>query len=226
MTKVAFVYSPVISGLPIKISNVETSYTMYVRMSPTTQFTPGKVISRGQYHEGSTTWNFTYTDQSESVISIVIVENNAIRAEFSRLALPLRWFESNAVITQSFPMKVTESFKALPVMMDVCVHLCENGEPAFLARPGRMTVTPAWETWQPQTHPNPQPAPVCQPPATFVPPPVPEEENDIPPIEGAPEPQFPVDDLVCLPFRMSDGSIQMMWCRPVPGPGQAGSEEQ
>ena len=256
--KIAFVYSPAITGLPIKIANVETCYTMYMRLSPVTEFTAGKVVWRGQFHEGTSTWNFEYEDQAESSVCIVIVEQNQIHGEFCRLTLPLRWFETNSVVAQAFPMKVIEDYKALPVMMDIRVHLCENGEPAFMARAGRMTVTPAWETWRPpagQRQPQ-RPGPQASQPQNLAPqasqqlqypgpdpsqtrasqqlqypgpqasqqlqypepqPPEPtEEDDDIPPIEGPVQ-----ENLVCLPFRMPDGSIQMMWCRPVPPPGTA-----
>ena len=265
--KIAFVYSHAITGLPIKIANVDTCYAMYMRLSPVAEFTAGKVVWRGQFHEGTSTWNFEYEDQAESSVCIVIVEQNQIQGEFCRLTLPLRWFEINSVIAQAFPMKVIDDYKALPVMMDIRIHLCENGEPAFLARAGRMTVTPAWETWRPpagqrqpqyqtpqpsptqasqpqyQT-PQPSPTQASQPqplqpkyqapqpsqaqssqPQPSQPQPTPtqypepqnpeptEEDDDIPPIEGPVQ-----ENLVCLPFRMPDGSIQMMWCRPVPQP--------
>ena len=139
--KIAFVCCPEITGLPQGDPEHPREYVIMSRLAPDGEVTGGRVRYKGEKHECATTWTFEYKEQDGFTFLFVILLGDT---EIGRLALPLRWFEPNTVCTQVFPVKIVtgDDWK---VMMQVRLHLCENGEPPFLAREAPMRVKPAWD---------------------------------------------------------------------------------
>ena len=139
--KIAFVCCPEITGLPHGDQENPREYVIMSRLAPDGEVTGGRVRYKDEKHECATTWTFEYKEQDGFTILFVILLGDT---EIGRLALPLRWFEPNTVCTQVFPVKIVtgDDWK---VMMQVRLHLCENGEPPFLAREAPMRVKPAWD---------------------------------------------------------------------------------
>ena len=138
--KIVFVCCPEITGLPPSEPNNPREYSIKSRLTPTSDVTTTRVVQKGDIHTCPATWTFEYKEQDGSNLLFVLFLGDT---EIGRLALPLRWFEPNAVCKQTFPVKIVVA-EEWQVMMQVQLHLCENGHPPFLAREAPMRVKPAW----------------------------------------------------------------------------------
>lgn len=143
--KVAFICIEGIHGL----CNPIEDFSIFVRLYPKGENSPGKiVISKQNVPMCSTTWTLIYNSESDEFILITLnLKNN----EYAKLLLPIKWFEVNKVVKETFPMLVTDqnaSSNKTKIMMTVSLHRSENGECAFIAEEGHLLVTPEWNTNQ------------------------------------------------------------------------------
>ena len=143
--KVAFICIEGIHGL----CNPIEEFSIFVRLYPKGENSPGKiVISKQNVPMCSTTWTLIYNSESDEFILITLnLKNN----EYAKLLLPIKWFEVNKVVKETFPMLVTDqnaSSNKTKIMMAVSLHRSENGECAFIAEEGHLLVKPEWDTNQ------------------------------------------------------------------------------
>lgn len=135
--KVAFVNIEGIHGLPFPAAN----FSVLVRLHPKGENSPGKIIVLDQNEpKCQTTWPLIYHSENDEFVAITL---NYTNNEYAKLLLPLKWFEVNKIVKETFPMRVTDHKAVenqIKIMMTVLIHRSENGECAFNAPQGQLLV--------------------------------------------------------------------------------------
>ena len=132
-----------------KITNIHrsststTSHQLHVRLIPSEQGSFGKLHGLQQL-DCDTTWTFQFDDISKCSLVFVLHEWAPSDTEVCRMTLPLTWFKPNTVVREIYPMKMMKNQNP-STMIDLDVHICQNGDLPFEAPPGTLTVRPGWK---------------------------------------------------------------------------------
>ena len=104
-------------------------------------------LSRGNFKDiymTNAVTAFRYQQANVSSISMKITNMTDYgEIEMSRLDIPLKWFHPNYVTHYYFPFLTKTPEKGQP-MIEIDIHLSENGAPPFRAPPAQMMVMPMW----------------------------------------------------------------------------------
>lgn len=148
--KVAFVCIEGIHGLLDQTEDFSVNVGLY----PKGESSSGKIFftEKGE-PKCNTTWSLIYHSELDELIFFSL---NLKNIEYAKLLLPIKWFEVNKVVKESFPMLVTyqKADVKAKFMMTVSVHRSENGGCAFLADQGHLLVKPEWNKDQTESSNN------------------------------------------------------------------------
>lgn len=137
--KVVFVNIDGIFGLP----EPHDQFSLRVGLYPKGEESSGKCNS---------TWSLIYRSEIDELVSINLYLNTTL---YAKLLLPLKWFEVNSNVRETFPMKINDSNaikNQIKIMVAVVIHRSENGQGPFTANNGKLLVIPQWKVAVTETH--------------------------------------------------------------------------
>ena len=143
---IAFVRLNQITGVVPKSEN-DKAFKLDVKLSTDQQKVDSTQLFGTTTLITDTTWTFQIDNIETTNICFVLNEFTPKSNTIGKLTLPLKWFRKNAVVREIYPMKSPNP--KLPMMADIDVHLCCNGELPFTAPPGTLLVQPLWKTPRP-----------------------------------------------------------------------------
>lgn len=187
----------------------KSSYTVWVGPTPIGFAKKGDIyFDKKKGYFSKCVWSMEIKKDFDRTSLELILKHHKLlggESEYGRLQLPLKWFPSNAVVKDWFPIssKFVTGTDGQQMMFNLAVHLSESSVSPFSAPAGSLLVAPAWNrpgcSAVPPTHLVPSyPPPQGVPPYPGYipqqgPPPQPYPNSPVPPpvSQVYPQPQYP-----------------------------------
>ncbi|OHS94804.1 hypothetical protein TRFO_39020 [Tritrichomonas foetus] len=123
------------------------SYTAWIGTSPIGISKSGEL---DRNTKSTRMWPMETKQPETTSISIVIKHHKFLsgESEAARAMIPVKWFPSNSVVTDWFPLVSPTSFqleKNAKPLISLTVHVSDHRAKEFSAPPGALLVAPAWD---------------------------------------------------------------------------------